>query len=158
MRASLFEDYRLQPMGGELAQFVSVWRGLVAPVADGYTLRAYDAIPEFTIKGEVIAGATAQQTASFPTKTAAMHSLRLGIDPTSGAILDASAGLSVPGWKIGRSALRFEANHIPLIMGVYPIADMPDRTCVSVNGSYDLETRTFSGYVDFLSLGDIWSA
>lgn len=156
VRASLLEDYTFAPLHSELAQFANIWKGKVAPVAGGYTLRGYAAVPEFTVKGEVVLTATATRTAAFPTKAATLHELKRAISPLSGEVLDASAGLSVPVWKIGRTALGYEANHLPVIMGVYPVEQMPDRVCIAVNGNYDLQTGLFNGLLDFVPLGEVW--
>lgn len=159
VKASLFSDYQFAPLYPELAQFAARWPGKMKPSGQGYTLIGYDAIPEFAIKGEALPGCQPfAATRAFPSKAALLTFAKAGISPLTGVILEASAGLSAPGGLIGRNAAGYEANHLPLILGVYPIAQQPDRVCVAINGNYDLQTGIFSGTLDFLSLGEIWSA
>lgn len=157
VRATLFSDYQFSPLYPELAQFAARWGGKMKPSGEGYTLIGYDAVPEFAIKGEALPGLLPfASTRSFNSKAETLTFARAGISPLSGALLEASAGLSAPGGLIGRNATGYEANHLPLILGVYPLAQQPDRVCVAINGNYDLQTGIFSGILDFLSLGDLW--
>lgn len=157
VRASLGSDYLLTPVYPELAQFAALWAGRVKPTGDGYTLIGYDAVPEFAIKGEALPGCKPfKATMAYPSKAATLTAAMAGISPSTGAILEASAGLVAPGGLIGRSPTGYEANHLPLILGLYPVAQQPDRVCVAISGNYDLQTGIFSGVLDFLSLGEIW--
>lgn len=157
IRATLFDDYQFTPLHSEWAQFAARWLGKLRPTQLGYTLIGYDAVPEFAIKGESLPGCQQfKLTRSMASKAEVLTFARAGISPLSGVILEASKGLTAPAGLIGRNAAGYEANHLPLILGVYPTAQQPDRVCVSINGNYDLQTGVFSGMLDFMSLGDVW--
>lgn len=156
--ATLFDGYILRPRSNELALFLGLFGGKVRPVSGGWSFLAYDAVPEILIKGFPVLEKVPEATRSFDTPAQALHSLKLGVELTSGKPLDVSAGLYMPARMIGNSKTGSEADHIPQVYGKYPTPKFPDRVCVAVHGEYDLTRRAFFGQVSFTKLGALWSA
>lgn len=157
VKASIKEDYVYQPEYGELQQLNALFPGVLVLTAEGYTYTAYQQTPRFLIKGNIYNGvATAEKTRSFDTKQAALHALKLGIELMGGKILNVSNGLYLPGKGVGGNPFGVMADHIPQLYALYPTQSIKDRVCVSVNGNFNLTTRTFTGQMAFASLGDLW--
>lgn len=156
VKASIYEDYIYQAEYRELQQLNALFPGVLVLTAEGYTYATYRQTPQFLIKDNVYYGATATKTRSFDTKQAALNALKLGLELTGGKILNASGGLFLPGRGLSHNQFGVMADHIPQIYGLYPTASAQDRVCISVNGVFDIEQRTFVGQMAFSKLGDVW--
>lgn len=156
--ANTTTGYVMVPRYGELSLFLNLFKGLVKPMdgGEGWTFISYDTIPEFLIKDQVFMEKTVLATTSFDTKTKALHSLKLGMEVSSGKPINVEQGLVTTGRTLHRTRLGLTANHIPQIYGIYPVSSEPKRILKAFSGDYDLNTRIFTGHMDFTNLEALW--
>lgn len=158
VKASTQVDYLMMPHYGDLSRFLDLYGLLVEPAREGWTFKAYAAVPGVLVKDAPYLAKVPAKTRSFDTATEALHSLKLGVEASKGTILDVSKGLYLPRRTIHRTRMGITADHIPQIYGSYPTPASPGRVCVAFSGDYDFDTRTFYGMAEFAELGTLWSA
>lgn len=151
--AGMLQDYVFTPSYGELIQLNGIYAEILELGNTGYTFRKYRDVPQYVIAGAEYFGAVAEKTENFPTKQAALHRLRRGLEISRGDILNVSQGLIMPNRTIGNSGLGIIADHIPQVYGMYF-----GKMLSSVVGDYDLSRKTFTGQCSFIELTEeIWT-
>lgn len=157
VKGTIYEDYQFYPNFKELKQFLALFGGIVSPSRDGWTLKVYQDVPNIVIKDNVYEKKTSLVTRSFDTKTQLLTHLKLGVEASTGKILNAEKGLAIPQRKIFTSPLGYQADHIPQLFGKYSNTSDEDRLLIAVFGDYDMERRTFHGQLDFTNGANIWN-
>ncbi len=158
VNCSLDHDYILEPEYGDLAQFMTLFSDTVKRVADGWTLKIYDEVPEFTIRGVYYFGAIAKETRSFETKTQTLKSLGLGVSISNPRILRVDRGIYSPEFKKQvADKLGYKSTGIPQLHAVQPNSSDDERVIIGCTGHYNFNTGIFNGQLDFDSLNNIWN-
>ena len=152
--ASLENDYVIIPSGNEFRPFYRVFKDLIEPAEQGYTLAAYDQVPDTLVQDAEYFGNVAKKTRSFDTKQAALTNLQLGINVGDMGIIDTSEGLRLPtGSTIHTTPVGMVLNHIPQLFAIYDSGLL----LVNFTGNYNFKSKLFRGQCDFLTPAQIWN-
>ena len=150
--ANITTDLIMAPGPLEFRPFYRLFKDQITPIAHGYTLAAFDSVPDSVVVGAEYFGAIATMTRSFDTKQATLTNLKRVINIGNNEVIDASLGVRLPlGATINTGPLGMVINHIPQLFALYK-----DEVLVNFVGEFNMKTNLFRGQCDFLPLGEVW--
>lgn len=156
--ADVYHNYLFTPEYVELNVFLRNFTQLLVLTKGGWTFNSYDEVPKATVKDAVYFDEIALKTASFDTKQAVLTSLKLGINPKKGTIINVSEGLKLnPSMTITGDARGYQTNHVPVLFSQLPHATNIFTVVTGFVGEYDFRTNIFWGQIEFGDVRDLWN-
>lgn len=152
IRGSLYADLVLIPNGYEYRPMARVFDGQIKRARDGYTLSAYDKAVDMVVAGSPYFETVALKTRSYDNKQSMLTDFNRVINMGNNEIINSLLGVRLPKGsdiKFGKRGASF--NHIPQLMTI--LTD--GRVLSGFNGTYDFDTKTFWGQVDFIKISQI---